>query len=82
MRNYEGENNREEYEVITLKLKLCKTVCYEAADKGLDQSGASRQEQRIGKRFKISVFCPYRLLNIKREFLRNKSYGNVNEVIR
>ena len=81
VRYYEREDNREEYELVTLELELCKSVSNEAAYQRLNYSRTCGKKQRIRKCLKVVKLRPYSLVNVEGKVLRYKSYRYVNEIL-
>ena len=78
MRYDHRKHNSQEDVLGASEFELCKTVSDKGTNKGLDESGRSRQQKRVAECLPVSV-GEYCAVDIQREVLGNKSYRYINE---
>jgi len=80
VRNDHGKDYDQEYNVVTLELKLCKSVTDNTADQGLNNSGRTGKQESVKERLNVIQLKEDCLIGIQSKSGRNKTNGYVNEV--
>ena len=81
MRYDHGQHYQHKEEVSTLKLKLCKTVADQTADKGLNQCGGERKRKGVRKRAPVVQLRNNAAVNIQRHVFGKQHYGYVYKIL-